>query len=165
MTRQEIQDKIDAAGPGSMVEIPAGKHILDAALHLKNGVTLQGVGTASLLMIDPAKDIEEAKDINFINNRCHGHRRHGLVTNYGNLVPEGLEVRDNTCHDNRWAGIYVQTNIAPDDVDQATDADFENFVIENNVCEHNACGHPSLKVGGDNSIAGGIVLNGPTKCG
>ena len=67
-----------------------------------------------------------------LNNTCSGHRRHGLITNYGKMVADDVEVRGNTCRDNRWAGIYVNTSGG---INKGKDV-----VIVDNTCEHNGYG-------------------------
>ena len=41
------------------------------------------------------------RDTKILGNTCSGHRRHGIITNYSSLVPSNVDVRDNTCQDNR----------------------------------------------------------------
>ncbi len=86
----------------------------------------------------------------FRGNVCDGHARHGIITNYGKMPAFDVEVRDNTCRDNRWVGIYVNTNIE----------EGENVLIEDNVCEHNGYGGSSDPNALDKTIRGGIVLAG-----
>ena len=83
-------------------------------------------------------------------NVCSGHARHGIVTNYGKLVAFDVKARGNTCRDNRWVGLYVNTSIEQG----------ENVVIEENVCEHNGYGGTSDPNAPDKTIRGGIVLAG-----
>ncbi len=92
------------------------------------------------------------KNTRLIGNECSGHRRHGIVTNYDFLVPTDVEVRRNTCRDNRWVGIYVNTS-------QKKERE-GNLIIEDNVCEHNGYGGSSKPDAPDSTIRGGIVLAG-----
>lgn len=92
------------------------------------------------------------KNVVIRNNECHGHRRHGIIINYGNLVAENVDARDNVCRNNRWVGLYVNTMNGVDDG--------RNVDIQNNTCEHNGYGGFGDPTAGDASIRGGIVLNG-----
>ncbi len=108
---------------------------------------------------DPAKwRLGYVKNTQILDNTCSGHRRHGIITNYGYLVADGVTARGNTCHDNRWVGLYVNT---------ARKVEKGNLAIEENVCHNNGYGglaRPGVSTDpaqdSDASIRGGIVLNG-----
>ena len=94
-----------------------------------------------------------------LDNVCSGHRRHGIITNYGYLVAENVEVRRNKCHNNRWVGIYVN---------MGKHMTGGSLTIEDNQCHHNGFGgldqpipktERQLQQEGDAGIRGGIVLN------
>ena len=99
----------------------------------------------------------ELRNSVFRGNTCSGHRRHGIATNYGDLVPLNVEASGNTCHDNRWVGLYVQTN--PVRLNQ------DNVFLVDNTCNNNGYGGlkrapgTSVMDDADKSIRGGIVLN------
>ncbi len=97
-------------------------------------------------------DKGSVKNARLISNVCTGHRRHGLVTNYGNMAAFDVEARGNECRDNRWAGLYVNTNYK-----KVTEG---NLVIQGNTCAHNGYGGVGDPKAPDRSIRGGIVLNG-----
>ena len=84
-----------------------------------------------------------------VGNRCTGHRRHGLITNYGKMAADGVFVSDNRCENNGWVGVYVNTDY--------TYTKEGRVVVSGNYCCHNGFGDIGSA---DATIRGGIVLNG-----
>ena len=93
-----------------------------------------------------------ARHVRLVGNVCTGHRRHGLITNYGKMEADGVFVSNNRCDNNGWVGVYVNT-----------DTSFTQngrVVISGNTCCHNGFGTAGGPDAADATIRGGIVLNG-----
>ena len=74
------------------------------------------------------------------------------MTNYGKMEADGVFVSNNRCENNRWVGIYVNTDF--------TFTRRGRVVISGNDCCNNGFGGVGDPDGEDATIRGGIVLNG-----
>ena len=92
------------------------------------------------------------RHVQLTGNRCIGHYRHGLVTNYGRMEADGIFASNNRCEDNGWVGLYVNTEF--------TFTQSGRVVVTGNFCAHNGCGGINEPGRPDATIRGGIVLNG-----
>ncbi len=108
--QKQLQEKFLDAKPGTVIEIPAGKHPLDRVLTLRaNGVTIRGAGTeASILSFKneisgPEGILVYASDFTIENLSIEDTKGDGLKINDGtNITIRGVRVA--------WTGGSKTTN-------------------------------------------------------
>lgn len=96
----------------------------------------------------PEAQRAHVRNVHIVHNVCSGHRRHGLVTSYGQMANEGVYVAGNTCDGNGWIGIYA--NNKPGTTEEG------RLVITGNRCAHNGTFGDVEDV--EKGFRGGIVL-------
>jgi parallel beta-helix repeat protein len=108
--QKQLQEKFLDAKPGTVIEIPAGKHPLDRVLTLRaNGVTIKGVGTDSSILSfkneisGPEGILVYASDFTIENLSIEDTKGDGLKINDGtNITIRGVRVA--------WTGGSKTTN-------------------------------------------------------
>ena len=95
--QQKLQEKLLDAKPGSIIEIPAGKHALDRVLTLRaNGVTIRGVGSDKSILSfknqisGPEGMLVYANDFTIEHVAIEDSKGDGLKINDG----ENITIRD-----------------------------------------------------------------------
>jgi parallel beta-helix repeat protein len=108
--QKQLQEKFLDAKPGTVIEIPAGKHSLDRVLTLRaNGVTIRGAGTDSSILSfknevsGPEGILVYASDFTIENLSIEDTKGDGLKINDGtNITIRGVRVA--------WTGGPKTTN-------------------------------------------------------
>ncbi len=108
--QKQLQEKFLDAKPGTVIEIPAGKHPLDRVLTLRaNGVTIKGAGTDSSILSfkneisGPEGILVYANDFTIENLSIEDTKGDGLKINDGtNITIRGVRVA--------WTGGSKTTN-------------------------------------------------------
>jgi parallel beta-helix repeat protein len=108
--QKQLQEKFLDAKPGTVIEIPAGKHPLDRVLTLRaNGVTIKGAGTDSSILSfkneisGPEGILVYASDFTIENLSIEDTKGDGLKINDGtNITIRGVRVA--------WTGGSKTTN-------------------------------------------------------